>query len=285
MALQPGKPLLTIITATFNAVEHLPFTIKSIRAQTYENIQWIVVDGASGDGTVALLKQNEDIIDYWISEPDNGIYEAWNKACLHVRGEWVIFIGAGDELASATMLAKMSEVLATAYPDYEIVYGKLQHLSYKKRVVLEEVGRPWKEVSGRWESFQPALPAHAAVFHHCTLINGLETFEKRFRVAADSHFLLKSILRKEPMYVPVVIDKMPLGGISGRLSSPLAAMHEIWNINKDLGIVPPWKHALYEYTKLFWKIILNKVCSDRILSILTDSYRLISKRARLWTIE
>ena len=234
MALKPGKRLLTIITATFNAVEHLPFTIKSIRTQTYEHIQWIVVDGASVDGTVDLLKQNEDIIDYWISEPDNGIYDAWNKACLHVRGEWVLFIGAGDELASATMLAKMSEFLATAYPDYEIVYGKLQRLSEQKRSVLEEIGRPWSEMKGRWERFQPAMPIHPAVFHHRTLIEGAQTFDPRFKVAADSHFMLKSILRKDPLYIPIVIDKMPLGGFSGRLSSFRPHVSDIWAINRDL---------------------------------------------------
>ena len=129
---QPDKPLITIITATFNAAEYLPYTIRSIRAQEYENIQWIVVDGASKDGTVDLLKENEDVIDYWMSEPDEGIYDAWNKACLHVRGEWIQFIGAGDELASTTVLTQMSEFLVNAYPDHEIVYGKIQYLSEKK---------------------------------------------------------------------------------------------------------------------------------------------------------
>jgi GT2 family glycosyltransferase len=70
---EPGMPLISIITATFNASKFIPDTIRSIRAQSYPNIEWIIIDGGSTDTTVDLLRANEDLIDYWLSEPDCGI--------------------------------------------------------------------------------------------------------------------------------------------------------------------------------------------------------------------
>jgi cellulose synthase/poly-beta-1,6-N-acetylglucosamine synthase-like glycosyltransferase len=92
----PDKPLITIITSTYNAAEYLPRTIKSVREQTYTNIEWIIVDGNSKDNTVELIRQNEDVIDYWVSEPDSGIYDAWNKGVSLANGDWIAFLGAGD---------------------------------------------------------------------------------------------------------------------------------------------------------------------------------------------
>jgi glycosyltransferase involved in cell wall biosynthesis len=91
-----NAPLVTIITATFNAASHLPRTIQSVRELTYKNIEWIVVDGGSTDQTVELIIKNEDVIDYWVSEPDEGIYDAWNKGVEKANGEWIAFLGAGD---------------------------------------------------------------------------------------------------------------------------------------------------------------------------------------------
>ena len=89
------KPLVTIITATYNAASSLQATISSIRQQSYVNIEWIIVDGGSSDDTVRILQQNDDVIQFWTSEPDNGIYDAWNKGIARARGEWIGFLGAG----------------------------------------------------------------------------------------------------------------------------------------------------------------------------------------------
>src|SRR5699024_5468308 len=101
-------PIITIITSTYNVVQDLQWTIDSIREQTYPNIQWIIADGASTDGTVKMFEANSELIDYWFSEPDTGIYDAWNKALEHVKGDWLQFIGAGDELYGTSTLEKVA---------------------------------------------------------------------------------------------------------------------------------------------------------------------------------
>ena len=90
------QPFISIITSTYCAAACLPRVIESIRAQTFDDFEWIVIDGASTDDTVDILRQNEDVIDYWMRESDKGIYDAWNKGLPHVRGTWVLFLGADD---------------------------------------------------------------------------------------------------------------------------------------------------------------------------------------------
>src|SRR5882757_1455688 len=118
----PDAPLISIVTSTYNAAAGLPYTMRSIFRQTSLDYEWIVIDGGSTDGTVDLLKQYQDMPLFWISEKDRGIYDAWNKACRIARGQWLIFLGAGDELASASVLEEISEILLRAYPTYDVVY-------------------------------------------------------------------------------------------------------------------------------------------------------------------
>lgn len=91
-------PLVSIVCVTFNAAHDLPSLIKSIRANKPDVAEFVVVDGKSIDGTINILEKNEDIIDFWISKPDGGIYDAMNRAINYVKGKWVIFLGADDLL-------------------------------------------------------------------------------------------------------------------------------------------------------------------------------------------
>lgn len=90
------KPLITVITVVFNGEKTIEATIKSVINQTYDNIEYIVIDGSSTDRTIDILKQYEDYIDYWISESDNGIYDAMNKGVSFAKGDWLYFLGSDD---------------------------------------------------------------------------------------------------------------------------------------------------------------------------------------------
>ena len=89
-------PSITVITCTYNAVRYLPDTISSIQAQSYPNIEWIVIDGGSTDGTVDLIQEYQNLVDYWVSEPDHGIYDAIAKGFEKAHGEIVCWLNAGD---------------------------------------------------------------------------------------------------------------------------------------------------------------------------------------------
>jgi glycosyltransferase involved in cell wall biosynthesis len=98
MIMEKDAPKISIITVTFNASLSLEQTIDSVVKQSYKNIEFIIVDGGSTDGTVDLLKKYEGQITHWISEPDHGVYDAMNKAVTMATGSWVYFLGSGDLL-------------------------------------------------------------------------------------------------------------------------------------------------------------------------------------------
>ncbi|MGH8615905.1 MAG: glycosyltransferase family 2 protein [Gammaproteobacteria bacterium] len=278
-----SPPLITIITSTFNAEGDFSFTAASIRNQKYKNIQWIVIDGGSTDSTVDLIRKNEDIIDYWLSEPDSGIYDAWNKACRHIRGEWVQFLGAGDEYPSHDTLDQVAPYLIGAR-NYEIVYGRLQYITEYSREVIEEVGKPWSEIKGKWEIFRPVLPLHPEVFHHSSLFTQEMPFDIKYKFAGDTHFLLKSILRKDPLYIPVVIDRMALGGVSSSPRKAYLRAKEIFRINQELGIKPPFIHKMKEYIKLYTIVVVVNAFGEKGFFWVADLYRICLGKSRRWTL-
>lgn len=102
---------ISIITVVFNNVENIEKTINSVINQTYKNIEYIVIDGGSSDGTVDIIKKHTKNIDYWISEPDKGIYDAMNKGAKKATGDYLYFLNSGDYFCDKNILAKVSKDL------------------------------------------------------------------------------------------------------------------------------------------------------------------------------
>ena len=101
------KPVLSIITICYNIKDEIERTCKSIVNQTWQDFEWIVVDGGSIDGTVEVLKKYQDRMSVLISEPDNGLYNAMNKGIVHAKGEWLNFMNGGDEYAVTDALERV----------------------------------------------------------------------------------------------------------------------------------------------------------------------------------
>jgi UDP-glucose 4-epimerase len=238
----PTGPLITVVTSALNARNRFKTTAASLRAQSYRNIQWIVIDGGSTDGTVDEIKRNEDIIDHWVTESDTGIYNAWNKACARIKGDWVLFIGAGDELASPGVMADVAPRLEAA-ADREIVYGRIQLVS-DSGDVLYEIGEPWENIKGKWGGMLPQMPPHPSSFHHRSLFRDPEVFDESFRFAGDSAFVVRSVLRKDPLFIPILVDRMLAGGISVRPENILSVARERRRIAATLPQRPPFFHTL-----------------------------------------
>lgn len=95
---------ISIITICFNAADDLAKTIDSVRQQTFKDYEYIVVDGGSKDSTSDIIKNNQDLISKWVSEPDKGIYDAMNKGIKMAEGEWLIMMNAGDIFADSSVL-------------------------------------------------------------------------------------------------------------------------------------------------------------------------------------
>lgn len=117
-----NMPKVTIVTICYNIVTEVELTIKSIIDQTYPNIEYLVIDGGSTDGTVDIIKKYQDNITSWTSESDKGLYDAMNKGIERATGEWIIFMNGGDSFFSNHAIA---DVIAKINYDTIIAYGRL----------------------------------------------------------------------------------------------------------------------------------------------------------------
>lgn len=113
-------PRVSVITVTKNDCSGLARTILSVANQDYENIQFVVIDAGSRDGSLELIKHHHAAIDTWVSEPDEGIYHAMNKGMVLANGEWLLFMNAGDEFAGTDAL---SSAVAVIEPGADVVYS------------------------------------------------------------------------------------------------------------------------------------------------------------------
>lgn len=282
--MEAAFPQISIITATFNAAAQLPCTIRSLRAQTSREFEWVVVDGNSADGTCALLRENEDMVTRWISEPDEGIYDAWNKACRIARGEWLLFLGAGDELAAPQVLAECLEQLEAVAAGTTLAYGRQVLLSPVGRAALETSGVPWAEMDNSWEIGRPALPPHGATFHRRALFADGQAFDLRFPIAADAHLLLRAIRLAAPVFMPIDVTRAPIGGVSFRLDTARQVGREIAAINRDLGLTPPPAVRLHEAFRLAVISLLN-LFPRKTAHRLADLIRRVSGKPARWSFD
>lgn len=201
-------PLVSIITSSLNDLELLRDTIQNIGRQTYSRLEYIVIDGGSTDGTIGLLEQSSSVVDFWVSEPDFGIYDAWNKGLDLATGEYIAFLGAGDEYLPNAI--EMLVERAVSNVDAEFIHGRLVLVgeSKKERVI----GRPW-----RWDIFSRYMcTTHVGALHSRKLFEKYGYFDISYRIAGDYEFLLRAGENLKTLFIGNVIAVMLAGGISQR---------------------------------------------------------------------
>ena len=193
--------LVSIVTVTYNAETCLEDTIHSVLNQTYENIEYIIIDGASTDRTVDIIKQYTDKVDYWISEPDAGIYFAMNKAIAVANGKWINFMNAGDTFYSENTVRT---VMDKKDSNADLIYGDF---------MIKESGAIRKAYPmSTWHLYMPF--SHQSLFTR-TQIMKHEMFDTSFRLAADHHFILKMFhTGKRFYYVEEIVSVFELGGFA-----------------------------------------------------------------------
>ena len=180
--------------------------LESVLRQDYPNIEHIVIDGGSSDGTLEVLKQYEDRIALWRSEPDKGIYDSWNKALLEARGEWICFLGVDDEFLPGAVDAYMT--LAASNPQAE-------YLSSRVRIVhatgyVRILGCPWT-----WRKFAKAMCApHVGTMHRRSLFQRLGNYDTSYRIVADYELLLRARETLCTAHMRVITVMMRAGGVS-----------------------------------------------------------------------
>ncbi len=185
---EPGKPLITIITVTYNCKKLIERTIKSVLNLSYDNIEFIIVDGKSDDKTLNIIKKYNNVIDYWISQKDSGIYHAMNKGSIYSKGDAIFYLNAGDKLKNREFVKLISlfEKNKNLYGDKFVLCGT--HIFTK--------GYPgFKLLETNFIPFLGRLPSHQSMLIPRKL--QLENkYDQNFPVSADKDFKLKIYLKK-----------------------------------------------------------------------------------------
>ncbi len=195
---------ITIVTVSYNAENDIERTIKSVLNQTYPHIEYIIIDGASTDGTIDIIKKHEDKIDYWVSEPDEGLYYAMNKAIGIATGEWVNFMNAGDTFADKRVIEWMIEQSTS---DADIYYGSRYRHYSPSNIKLEKC---WSI-----NEMLYVMPfGHQATFSRNSILKDLR-FDTSFRLSADYDFFVRCYLKKYTFtYVGFPVCNFESGGLS-----------------------------------------------------------------------
>lgn len=174
---------LSIITVNLNNRDGLKKTIDSIVAQTYQDFEWIVIDGGSTDGSKELIEENQSHITYWISEPDKGIYNAMNKGLSHVHGEYVNFMNSGDVLYNRTTLEELFNNQLTG----DLIYGDWIEQENKKYTHY------YSPKEATLDFFYSANICHQATFIKSTIMKKY-SFNEKYKIVADWEIWIKMLL-------------------------------------------------------------------------------------------
>jgi len=274
-------PLISVITVCLNAQEFIEQCIQSVLSQDFDDFEYVIIDGGSTDGTVDIIRRYQDKLVYWCSEPDQGIYHAWNKALSHAHGKWIYFLGADDYLWSPDVLEKISHHLRRGYPPYRIVYGQVA-LVNQRNEVLYYVGEPWCRVEKKFMQIM-ALP-HQGVMHHVSLFDEYGVFDECFRIAGDYEFLLRELRDHDALFVPdVIMAGMQVGGISSDPSGSLNLLREIRQAHqKLLGGESGWYWRV-AYLKVWIRKLLWGILGETMTRRLLDLARICVGKPRHWT--
>lgn len=275
------QPCISIIVAVYNGAATLQRCIESVGTQIYARKELIIIDGGSTDGTVDIIKASNHQISYWESEPDRGIYHAWNKGLAHAIGDWVHFLGADDYFMNSNVLAKVAKGIGHCSADVRIVYGKEAVVSTDGKV-LEIRGDPWEKAGPRFIR-EMSIP-HPAVFHHRSIFDDHGRFDESFRICADYDLLLRELKNGQACFLADIIVKgVSYGGTSKRWDMILTVVAETARARLRNGIFPYGPSWIWFYCKTVTKYGLARLVGDRITRHAVDLYRLLTGRPRIWS--
>jgi glycosyltransferase involved in cell wall biosynthesis len=224
------QPKLTVITIVYNNVRDIERTVLSVLNQTYPNIEYLVIDGASNDGTLDILKKYEGRLAKLISEKDKGIYDAMNKGLALASGEYILFMNSGDELYAADTV---ENVFASA-PDADIYYGE-----------TEMYNEDWKSLGQRrhkapetfsWKDFKYGMSiSHQAIYIRRSLT---EPYDPQYKLSADIDWIIKAAKKAVKIVnTRMYVAKYLVGGMSKKKHRQ-SLIERFHIFSKHYGLIP-----------------------------------------------
>lgn len=260
---------VSVITICYNA-EGVEDTCKSIASQSFDDFEWIVIDGGSKSEILDIFSQYKNKMTYFVSEPDDGIYNAMNKGISQAKGEYLIFMNAGDSFYKETLL----EEIFTQSHKADVIYGDIEFDYIKWKKVFHS-----RKVHNKYFFINDTL-CHQATFIKKDVFNKLGLYDESFRIVADfEKFTNLAVNGGTFEYVPYIIASFRAGGISSdssRNRPEIDRVHQKYYTNAE---ITKYKHN--HRSKIFQKIFSIKNSTDKkfkIISIL--GFKIYIKRKK-----
>lgn len=235
------EPQISIITVVFNGSSLIERTIKSVLVQTYSHVEYIIIDGASTDGTLTVIEKYRSKIHTLISEKDNGIYDAMNKGLSVATGDYVLFLNAGDELYSDSTI---KEVFASS-PDADVYYGNTAVVDEQRNVLGDRRLTPPSTLT--WKSFKFGMSVSHQSFIAKRSLCG--TYSLDYRLGSDIDWIITILKKaKKIVYTKTYISKFLEGGITSNKRT-LAWKERFDVLSKHYGFFQNLGNHLYIGTR------------------------------------
>lgn len=204
----------SIVIATKNSEKYLQKCLDSIRAQSFSDFEIIIIDDLSVDATEQIVQANRKLVKHFISEPDEGIYDAWNRGLNHATGEWIIFLGSDDIMLPGTLL-KYFNVLSKNM--------EVRFLSSKVEIkkIDSRVGRKFGEEFNMSKMRKYMCVAHVGAVHHRSLFLEFGNFDISYKICGDYEFLLRFTEDVQTKFIDEVTCIMLAGGASEKFPDAL----------------------------------------------------------------
>ncbi|MEY0719392.1 glycosyltransferase family 2 protein [Providencia alcalifaciens] len=204
---------ISIIIATYNAEEHLESCLLSIVNSTVDigKIEVIIIDGGSTDNTINIIKKNSSLISYYCSEKDNGIYDAWNKGIQQATTDWIMFLGADDQLKP---LAIDNYLKLIENSNFDYISAKINLLDSNNKTI-RVIGKKYD-----WKVFKHYMNvAHVASLHRKKIFEKFGLYDTEYKICGDYELLLRVKNNLKCYFLDQVVANMRIGGVS-HLSYP-----------------------------------------------------------------
>ncbi len=238
--------IITVVTAVFNADKTLESSILSVIEQKkiYKNVEYIIIDGGSSDKSIEIIDKYISEIDIFISERDNGIYDAWNKGLHHSSGDWIIFLGADDRLLEKTLEK----------------YIKFIHKNKSFDLITSKIKLSNRIVGQKWniKLFKKYMNiAHIGAMHNRKIFDRFGYFNESYKIAGDYEFLLRCYTEIKVGFIDFTAIEAGEGGIG----SGYTAIYEAFRAKISTGKRPK-SLALFETIIAVIKLSIHKLSSN-----------------------
>lgn len=228
------RPQISIITINYNNKQGLLDTIKSVIQQSYNNYEFIIIDGNSTDGSKDVITEHEAYLTYSISEPDNGIYQAMNKGTRIAKGDYLIYLNSGDTFFEKDTLEKISPFLSS---NADIIFGNMNCVGKDYSWIKDYKN----EVIDFNYFVRDTLPHQGAFIKNSLINNNQCPYDETLKICSDWKFFIDAVIKRKAslLHAPVVIANYNFDGFSSQPSSRSIIVLERLNV------------LLRDYTDLF----------------------------------